>query len=204
MTQAADSPAWVLIPVKDFKAAKSRLSPALEPSERARLAREMATHVVKTAAPLSVAVVCDDETVASWATEQGATVIWRPGTGLNTAVQQGVDHLASEGVAHVIVAHSDLPFAAELASFAPWPGITLVPDRHGKGSNVVAVPTDAGFQFSYGTNSFRRHVIEAVRIRRGMRIVHEASLGWDIDYPADLLAFDTRYGPVGVGTKPPY
>lgn len=186
---AGPSP-WVLIPVKDFDAAKSRLSPALEPAERARLAREMATHVVLASAPLRVAVVCDDETVAEWARAQGAAVIWRPGTGLNTAVQQGVEFLASQGVAHVIVAHSDLPFASRLAEFAPWPGITIVPDRHGKGSNVVSVPTDAGFQFSYGTDSFSRHVAEAARLRRGIRIVHEASLSWDIDYPADLLALN--------------
>jgi len=117
-------------------------------------------------------------------------VIWCPGTGLNGAVQQGVSTLAARGVDQVVVAHSDLPFSPGFARLRPWPGVTLVPDRHHSGTNVIAVPTCLDFQFSFGTGSFRRHVREAVRLRAGLRIIHEPALGWDIDYPADLLGFD--------------
>jgi len=154
----------------------------------------MATHVVTSAAPLPVAIVCDDRGVAAWAENVGAEVIWCPGTGLNGAVQQGVAELATRGVAHVVVSHSDLPFSPGFDRLRPWPGVTLVPDRHHSGTNVMAVPADLGFQFSYGTGSFARHVREAVRLRKGLRIIHEAALGWDIDYPADLIALN---GPPG-------
>ncbi len=50
----------VLVPVKAFGQAKLRLAPALSPPERAALAREMATRVVRSAGRLPVAVVCDD------------------------------------------------------------------------------------------------------------------------------------------------
>ena len=36
-----------------------------------------------------------------------------------------------------------------------------MPDRYGNGTNVLALPTDAGFQFSYGPGSFARHRAEA-------------------------------------------
>lgn len=193
MTASEKSTTWVLVPVKAFEEAKTRLSPAMELSDRARLAKEMATHVVRSAAPMSVAIACDDEDVASWAQAEGATVIWCPGTDLNGAVQQGFAELGAQGVAHVVIAHSDLPFAAGLGHLGAWPGVTLVPDRHGTGTNVMALPTDCDFCFSYGANSFSRHVVEAVRMRRGMRIVHESALSWDIDDPADLLALDSEY-----------
>ena len=50
----------VLIPIKAFHAAKQRLSPDLDPSQRADLARWMAAEVIAAAAPLPVVVVCDD------------------------------------------------------------------------------------------------------------------------------------------------
>ena len=62
-----------------------------------RLVRAMAEHVVSACAPLPVAVVCDDEDVAEWASDLGATVMWEPGQGLNGAVRAGVDRLARAG-----------------------------------------------------------------------------------------------------------
>src|SRR5438132_7204518 len=119
----------VLIPVKAFGAAKRRLSPALAPSERSRLAKDMADHVLRAAHPLPVAVVCDDAEVADWARQGGALVITEPGRGLNGAVAEGVRQLAAAGVEQVIVAHADLPLARELSWVAGFEGVTVVPDR---------------------------------------------------------------------------
>lgn len=176
----------LLIPVKAFTRAKVRLSPDVDPARRQSLAREMATHVVRAAGDMPVAVVCDDDEVAEWVASVGAQLIWTPGTGLNGAVAAGVDELANQGVRHVVIAHSDLPLAENLSQLAGWPGVTIVPDRHRGGSNVLAMPTECGFQFAYGTGSYHRHRDEAVRIGRGLRIVHRARLGWDVDFPTDL------------------
>jgi 2-phospho-L-lactate/phosphoenolpyruvate guanylyltransferase len=176
----------VLVPVKDFRQAKVRLAGALAPSERAALARSMATNVVAAADSLPVYVVCDDTEVAAWAEAAGASVLWRPGLGLNGAVTDGVETLARYGVGRVIVAHSDLPLAVHLAWVAHLPGVTLVPDRRDDGTNVVCVPTEVGFVFAYGPNSFRRHAAEGRRLRLGVRVVREPRLGWDVDIPDDL------------------
>ncbi len=47
------SPVAVLLPVKRFEDAKARLAPALDPSARANLAREMAERVVAACAATS-------------------------------------------------------------------------------------------------------------------------------------------------------
>lgn len=176
----------VLIPVKAFAEAKLRLAPALDATERAELARDMATHVVRAAGPLPVAVVCDDGEVREWAATVGAEVVWRPGTGLNGAVRSGVDHLRDTGAHRVIVAHGDLPLARPLAPLGDWPGITLVPDRRNDGTNVIALPSNCPFEFSYGRGSFARHLAEAQRMRCSLRILRDPSFGLDIDLPDDL------------------
>src|SRR5580704_17307849 len=71
----------VLVPVKAFHQAKRRLGSAMTDEERVGLVKAMATHVVAACAPHPVAVVCDDEGVATWATALGAIVMWEPGQG---------------------------------------------------------------------------------------------------------------------------
>jgi 2-phospho-L-lactate guanylyltransferase len=180
-------PRAVLVPVKAFDQAKRRLHLALSEPERADLSRAMADRVVTAAHPLPVAVVCDDNDVAEWARTRGALVIWEPGRGLNGAVEAGVIHLATMGVVQVTVAHADLPRASDLNSVGDVPGITLVPDRYGNGTNVIALPADAGFQFSYGPGSFARHLIEARRVGLDSRILDRPDLAWDVDEPDDVV-----------------
>jgi len=180
--------ARVVIPVKAFSQAKGRLASALDPGQRARLARSMATRVLRAAAPLPVTVVCEDDEVAAWARAEGAAVSWTPDRDLSDAVTDTCRRLAEEGIERVVVAHGDLPFASDLDLLA-WVDpdvVVLVPDRHGRGTNVLSVPTDVAFAFSYGPDSLERHVAEVERLGLVLRVVNSERLGWDVDEPADL------------------
>ncbi len=182
----------MLVPVKAFLQAKGRLAPVLTNQQRARLARRMATVVVAAAAPWPAFVVCDDSTVAGWAEEVGATVVWRPGVGLNAAVGEGVAELRRLGVRRAVIAHSDLPLAESFAALAGFdaasgtPAVSIVSDRREDGTNVIALPTDAPFTFAYGAGSFRRHSAEARRLGLAVRVVRHRQLGFDVDLPSDL------------------
>jgi 2-phospho-L-lactate guanylyltransferase len=187
--------AVVLLPIKSFSEAKHRLSPVLDARERAELARELATRVVRAALELPVAIVCDDDEVAAWGETVGALVLWRPGAGLNGAVTAGVDALRAS-YDEVIVAHADLPRARDLTVARGFDGVTLVPDRHRDGTNVICVPTDCGFRFAYGPASFTRHQDEVGRIGLALRVLTDDALAWDIDTPDDLGGFDGRLGPL--------
>ena len=186
-----------MIPVKAFHAAKGRLATALDPAARAALARSMAEQVIHAAAPLPVTVVCDDPEVATWARGLGVSVAWTPGRGRDGAGEGGVRAGEAAGLRTVtarllVVAHADLPLARGLAPLAQ-PGdreptsITLVPDRHGDGTNVVVLPAGCGFRFAYGPGSFRRHRVEARRLGLPALVVNDPHLGWDVDLPADLV-----------------
>ena len=176
----------VLVPVKAFADAKARLSPVLSPTERERLARWSAERVIAAAGEAPVYVACDDDGVAQWATEHGASVLWHPGVGLNAAVTNSVADLRAIGVQHVVVAHGDLPRAAQLVSVAEKDTITLVPDGAGDGTNVLSLPTAVQFQFAYGAGSFQRHLAHASTTGIAVAVRRDSLLCLDIDVPADL------------------
>jgi 2-phospho-L-lactate/phosphoenolpyruvate guanylyltransferase len=180
-------PEVVLVPVKAFDQAKRRLGSALSDPDRIELVRAMAAHVVAACRPLPVAVVCDDEGVAQWASDVGATVMWEPGQGLNGAVRAGVDRLARAGARWVTVAHGDLPRAHGLGVLAPFDGITLVPDRRDDGTNVLRLPAQSAFRFAYGPGSFRAHRAEATRLGLAVRVLRHPDLAYDVDWPADVV-----------------
>ena len=179
-------PEVVLIPVKAFDQAKRRLESTLPRPERVKLVRSMATHVIAACAPLPVAVVCDDEEVAAWASALGAAVLWAPGRGLNGAVGAGVAHLARAGAQWVTIAHGDLPHARGLGTLPPFEGVTLVPDRRDDGTNVLRLPAVGDFRFAYGPGSFRAHRSEARRLGLAVRVLRVPDIAYDVDWPADV------------------
>lgn len=185
------APTAVVIPVKSFDLAKERLADRLTPGERATLARRMAAGVVAAARPLPVFVVCGSTEVAAWATGVGAGVIWLDQPGLNRAIAHAADVLLAEGYQRMIVAHGDLPLARSLAWVGDFDGVTIVPDRRGEGTNVMALPLGTGFDFHYGRLSAPAHRVEAERLELAVRVVPDAALGWDIDVPADLTELPT-------------
>jgi len=179
-------PRAVLVPVKSFTDAKQRLGSSLTDEDRKVLVRRMAERVLAAAAPVPVAVVCDDTEVADWARMHGALVVWEPGRGLNGAVEEGTERLAAMGVEWITVAHGDLPLAVGLGDLPPFDGITLVPDRRDDGTNVVSLPAGCGFRFSYGPGSFQRHLTECARIGMSVSVLRTPALAIDVDWPADL------------------
>jgi 2-phospho-L-lactate/phosphoenolpyruvate guanylyltransferase len=130
----------VLIPIKAFSEAKKRLSSRVTSADRNALARAMAAQVIASARPMPTFVVCDDAEVGAWALDHGAFVLSEPGRGLNGAVAAGVSQLRERGFDRVVIAHSDLPLAIDLAWIANFEGITIVPDRAASGTNVISIP----------------------------------------------------------------
>ncbi len=178
-----------LIPVKAFAAGKTRLKTALGDDARLELARRLATGVVEACGSLSPHVVCDDDGVAEWATALGASVVRVDGPGLNRAVRAGVAALAAAGYERALIAHADLADPSGLAGLADRDGVVLVPDLALAGTNVLVVPTASRFSFSYGENSFARHLSEAERLGLPIHVVTDAGLGLDLDDPDDLAAY---------------
>ncbi len=175
----------MLVPIRSFDGAKSRLADSLDPQERRALIRRMAETVVTAAHDLPVWVVTDDDEVAGWAQALGALSCAVGVIGLNPAVTAAAAAAADAGASRIIIAHADLPYASDLR-VVTGTGVAIAPDRHRDGSNVMSLPTNTGFVFAYGPGSFKRHRAESARLGLDFTEIDDASLGWDVDSPADL------------------
>jgi 2-phospho-L-lactate guanylyltransferase len=182
----------VIVPVKSFAVAKGRLASALGDRERGELARRCAEAVIAAAAPAAVYVVCTDEDTARWAGGLGAHVVNQSSPGLNGAVHDGWMRARADGADHILVAHADLPLATSFAHI-PVPGeVTLVPDRHDDGTNVLSMPADTDFVLHYGPGSFVAHLEEANTRGLPHHVLRDDALALDLDTADDLIELERR------------
>jgi 2-phospho-L-lactate guanylyltransferase len=186
----------VLVPIKPFGLANSRLAPVCSPSERESLTRSMLRSVIESAQNLRVALLSSSsaEDVRRFALTHGTRFLAEPDGGdINSAVSAGVNQLAVLGYGRVAIVHSDLPLARDITWLADSEGIIVVPDRTGRGTNAISVPSHIGFQFSYGPGSFERHCNEARRHGFEPTVVLDPDgLSMDVDEPADLERMNLR------------
>lgn len=183
MTEAGDE--VILVPLKRFSDAKSRLRAALVAGEVVALTRRLATGVICAAAPRPVAVLCDDDDVAAFAVTLGAAA-WRvTATGLSAAVAEGYE-LAGRRFGRCVIAHGDLARPAGLGDYRFLEGVTVVPDHRGDGTNVLALPTGLAFPFAYGPQSADRHLAAARELGLPTHRLEGSPWGVDIDGPEDL------------------
>ncbi len=185
----------VVIPIKAFEQAKDRLSSVLSADQRQLLARTTALGVLESVRSASVFVVCDNPDVSQWATVLGATVVHQSEPGLNSAVQVGIT--AAQSFDRVMIVHGDLPLPNRLSvlldSTVASNTVTIVPDRHRDGTNVLIIPSGVGFKCHYGAQSFAAHKAEATKLGLAIEIIEDDELALDIDTPDDLAALPTQW-----------
>ncbi len=183
----------IIIPIKAFHQAKERLSDLLTPAERFFLAKLCAQTVLNASVGYQIFVVCDDQEVAEWARLQNANIVWQTSVGLNNAVNDGVTAVRARNFDLAMIVHSDLLLATGFSHLlndcepqSLTTSITIVPDRHEDGTNVMVVPTAIDFEFAYGRNSFVEHQKIAKNCNLSVRIIHDQYLSVDIDTVQDL------------------
>ena len=191
---------WAVVPVKEIQDAKQRLAGCLGPAERRALVKAMLGDVLEALAAVSllegVLVVTRDPEAARCAASAGATVLDEIGEeGLNAALEQASAHLAAQGARGIVVVPGDVPSfrASELASvleFHQGPGarVSLVSDRHGRGTNCIACSPPDLCRFHFGEGSFAAHQAEAQKRAAEIRTLSPAGLQLDVDTVEDLDA----------------
>lgn len=182
-----------VLPVKSFGRAKSRT--ALGEGPRAELAESMATAVLAALAEVRalerIVVVTREPRAAAAARAVGAEVVGDPAeAGHSQAALIGVR--AAADARRVLLVPGDCPLLdpAEVDALlaAAGPGVTVVPDRHGTGTNALVLDPPAAMAPSFGPGSCARHVALARAAGLPVRVVEVASLAFDVDTPADLAA----------------
>ncbi len=199
---------WAVVPVKQFSAAKQRLSLGFPPEFRERLALTMLRDVLAALAGSrllgGIIVVTADPLAAHVACEFGARVVSQDATGGHTvAVMSAARMLAAEGAAGMVTVPGDMPGATSeeidnlLGGHAEAPAFSIVPAHDGRGSNAVVCSPPDLLQLTFGDDSCLPHIALARAAGLYPRIVNLTGISMDIDTPEDLLAFARHDWPTG-------
>ncbi len=195
-----------IVPVGTLDRAKSRLGESLDAEERhdlvTRLLGRTIAAALQTRALADVVVVSPDREIRTMAAAVGARTLRQVSLGLNAGLEEArADVIAGDADA-ILVLPIDLPFVtteaieAVLAPLAattdPWaPIAVLVTDRHGTGTNVLALRPPDLIAFAFGPGSRTAH--RAATDAAGARYVEvDGPLSIDLDTPDDLVFVQAR------------
>jgi coenzyme F420-0:L-glutamate ligase/coenzyme F420-1:gamma-L-glutamate ligase len=188
----------VVVPAKEFTAAKQRLADALPAAARAALARAMLEDVLAAlaGAPVDrVVVITPDIEVAAVAERWGALVVRETeGHGHTAAVARGVALCREWGATVLLTVPGDLPCLTAdevqriVEACGPAPSAVFVPSRDGLGTNAACLAPPDAVPLRFGEPSFPDHL--AAARARGIEpvVLPLPGASLDIDRPEDLHA----------------
>ena len=207
-------PTLAVLPIKSLGAAKSRLGARLDAEARTELAHAMLCDVLEALGRAreldEVAVVTGDPRAAAAGREHGAEIVEdADGAGQSHAAGLGIARALAVGCDRVLLVPGDTPLLSaedvdELLarSAAARLGAAIVPDRHGTGTNALALSPPGAIPPSFGPGSRARHERSARAAGVAHAIERVASLGHDVDTPEDLDALAARLREAGPATAP--
>ena len=193
-----------IIPVGTLEGAKTRLGGALDAEEREELVGGLLARTVVAALAVDrledVLVVSPDRAVLRRASELGARTLRQRSEGLNAGLAEARADVMAGGAEAILVLPIDLPFvtseaiAAVLEPLAPHepgdgrtgPVVVVVTDRHGTGTNALALcpPDIIAFAFGVASRGAHRAATEAAS---ATYVEVDGPLNIDLDTPDDLV-----------------
>lgn len=180
-----------VLPVKRFTRAKTRT--ALDDPDRMELAERMAAGVLRALAEVRslerVVVVTSEPRIAARAEH----VVPDPDeAGHSAAAGLGIEAAVAAGARRVLLVPGDCPLldATEVEALLDFAavGVTIVPDRHGTGTNALVLDPPHAMLPSFGPGSCARHAALARQAGVHACIRHVPSLAFDVDTPEDVAA----------------
>ncbi|HEX3609218.1 MAG TPA: 2-phospho-L-lactate guanylyltransferase [Solirubrobacterales bacterium] len=190
--------ATAVLPVKRFGAAKQRLAAGIDDERRAELVAAMLADVLEAigeARPVERTIVVTGEPRAEeLAAAAGAELVPDPDEGGHSgAALAGVARARELGAGCAVLLPGDCPLldARELERLLtgmPERYVAIVPDRHGTGTNALALAPPDAIRPAFGEGSRARHVAAARQAGVPFAVEELPSLALDLDTPADVVA----------------
>jgi 2-phospho-L-lactate guanylyltransferase len=187
-----------ILPVKSFGAAKQRLAPALGSGWRQALAQAMFSDVLASLRRVpglhSVAVVTADRVAEAAARGERVRVLEDTAeSGQSAAALIGIRHALASGFERVLLVPGDTPLLdpGEVAELLARSGsVSIVPDRHGTGTNALVLAPPDAIEPSFGPGSCDRHVAAAEAAGVPHAVEEVPTLMLDVDTGEDLAVLE--------------
>jgi 2-phospho-L-lactate guanylyltransferase len=182
----------VILPVKSFANAKQRLGERYGGPERAALAVAMVEDVLDELGRVELGplIVVTSEPLES----AGAVIVLDDREeGQSAAALLGLARARELSCDRALLVPGDCPLidrgeVHELASRAESLDVAVVPDRHGTGTNGLALATDGTFEPQFGPGSRTRHIEQAEARGLTYEVIHVRGLELDVDTREDVSA----------------
>ncbi|HEX3392191.1 MAG TPA: 2-phospho-L-lactate guanylyltransferase [Solirubrobacteraceae bacterium] len=190
-----------ILPVKRFPLAKQRLGQSVADPLRLELARAMVGDVLSALRDCSAIettiVVTNEPSVAAAGRYLGAIVVEDSAEqGQSAAAELGIARALADKIERTLCVPGDCPTLdpGELEALLGehTSGLTIVPDRHGSGTNGLLLSPPGAISPSFGPDSRERHELLAREAGLEHRLAQPASLLLDIDTGDDLAALRER------------
>lgn len=187
----------ILVPIKDLRGAKQRLSPVLSAEERTELARAMAEDVFDALVPFAtspgVAVVSGDPWASRQAKSRGFTIIVDDEqAGESAAIALATLFCLDNGADFSVVFPADIPLITTdevraVRDAIPPRGCVVVPAGDGRGTNgILRRPADL-IPLRFGNDSLLPHLAAARATGDAVVVLRELpGIAIDVDCPEDL------------------
>jgi 2-phospho-L-lactate guanylyltransferase len=197
MTPIAATRIAAVIPVGSLEGAKSRLGEQLDAEERQDLVAGFLARTVVAALAVDrltdVLVVSPDRDVLARAASLGARTLRQRSEGLNAGLRDARADVMAGGADALLVLPIDLPLvtSAEIARVVVAlddhaRAVVLVTDRHGTGTNVLALRPPDAIDVAFGPGSRAAHR-RAAETSGATYIELDGPLTVDLDTPDDLV-----------------
>jgi len=197
MTPIAATRIAAIIPVGSLEGAKSRLGEQLDAEERQDLVAGFLARTVVAALSVDrltdVLVVSPDRDVLARAASLGARTLRQRSEGLNAGLRDARADVMAGGADALLVLPIDLPLvtSAEIARVLVAlddhaRAVVLVTDRHGTGTNVLALRPPDAIDVAFGPGSRAAHR-RAAETSGATYIELDGPLTVDLDTPDDLV-----------------
>jgi 2-phospho-L-lactate guanylyltransferase len=198
-----------ILPVKSFGAAKQRLGSALGSGPRRVLAQAMFADVLASLRRVEgldgIAVVTADPVADAAARSEGVLVLRdTEQAGQSAAASIGIAYALAEGFERVLLVPGDTPLLdpAEVGSLlAIRRGVSIVPDRHGTGTNALVLSPPDAIAPSFGPGSLKRHVAAAEGAGVPSAVETIPTLMLEVDSGDDLAALTAALAERGGGAR---
>jgi 2-phospho-L-lactate guanylyltransferase len=189
--------ATAVLPVKRFGAAKQRLAAGVDDDRRETLVAAMLEDVLEAIGAARTIertiAVTDEPHAAELAVAAGADVVPDPCGDHSEAALAGAARAQELGAECVVLLPGDCPLLdprelERLLTGMPDRYVSIVPDRHGTGTNALALAPPDAIRPAFGEGSCARHVAAARDAGVPYAVEELTSLALDLDTPADVVA----------------
>jgi 2-phospho-L-lactate guanylyltransferase (CobY/MobA/RfbA family) len=169
----------ILVPVKNFLFAKSRLSGSFDEK------KAIVIDFFKKYGKRMLAVV-EDPITFNELSKLNIAVVGVNKKGLNESLSATVHFMAKMKVKRVSILHSDV-MVAKMPLITYDDLIVIGVDKNHTGTNFLSLPTNIEFLFQFGEDSFVKHLNYCISHDYKTLVVTYSPIGFDIDTQYDKI-----------------